>query len=254
MLFAIDCAENEPGMVCPHLPVPEHFMIFYIRDLVKVQKSTGGDFVVKPPSMMVGPHLTKINLALGKNFLVFRVAFQPGGLFRILGCPMKEMLNEDFDSSLLYDTEIRDINDKLKETPAIEHIKDIVEAHFLRKLSRFSSMIPFDFAVNELVKSGGNTTVEKIAGLSCLSFRQFERKCDERIGLPPKLFARLIRFSNAFMIKEKKPQLNWTKIAHACGYFDQMHLIRDFKAFSGEIPSIIEEEFKKAPLLLQADT
>jgi hypothetical protein len=38
-------------------------------------------------------------------------------------------------------------------------------------MGRFPSMTPFDFAVNELVKSGGNTTIEKIAGLSCLSLR-----------------------------------------------------------------------------------
>jgi len=253
MLFALDHTGKESEMVCPYLPDPEHFMIFYVRDPVKTQKSINGEFTVKPPCMIVGPRLNKINLALGKDFLVFRVAFQPGGLYRLLGVPMKDMLNEDFDAISLYDKEIRDINEKLKEASAIEHIKDIVEVHFLKKLSRIRSAIPFDYAIKELVMSGGNTSIEKIAKLSCLSLRQFERKCEERIGLSPKLFARLVRFSNAFTMKEQKPTMNWTKITYACGYFDQMHLIRDFKDFSGEIPTIIEEEFNQAPLLLQAN-
>jgi AraC-like DNA-binding protein len=253
MLFAIDSREGEPMMVCPYLPDPEQFIIFYIRDLVSTQKADGGDFITKPPSMMVGPRLKKINLLLGKDFLVFRVAFQPGGLHRLLGVTMKEMLDEDFDSTLFYDKEIREINEKLKETTSFNTIKDIVEGHFLKKLSRIRPVCSFDFAMKELVMSGGNSAIEKIAALSCLSLRQFERTCGERIGLPPKLFSRLVRFSKAFMLKEKNPQLNWTKISYECGYFDQMHLIRDFREFSGEVPTVIEEEFKNAPLLLQAN-
>lgn len=240
-------------MVCPYLPDAEQFIIFYIRDSVSVQKSEDSDFVLKPSSMLVGPRLKRINLALGNDFLVFRVAFQPGGLHRLLGLSMKDMIDEDLDSTLFYDTEIREINERLKEASTYGTIKDTVEVHFLKKLSQIKPACSFDFAVKELVMSGGNASIEKIAALSCLSLRQFERKCDERIGIPPKLFARLVRFSNAFMMKEKKPQLNWTKITYQCGYFDQMHLIRDFKEFTGEIPTNVEQEFKHAPLLLQAN-
>lgn len=42
------------------------------------------------------------------------------------------------------------------------------------------------------------------------------------------------------MIKELQPELNWTNIAYDCGYYDQMHLVRDFKMFSGATPSKVE--------------
>ena len=32
------------------------------------------------------------------------------------------------------------------------------------------------------------------------------------------------------------PEKTWTSIAYECGYFDQMHLIKDFKAFTGFTP------------------
>ena len=112
--------------------------------------------------------------------------------------------------------------------------------------------MPFDKAMLELVRSEGSISIEKIASLACLSLRQFERVSKERIGLPPKLFARIIRFSKAYRIRESSPDISWTKIAHECNYFDQMHLIRDFKQFAGVAPGVIEKELDGLPIRLQA--
>lgn len=36
--------------------------------------------------------------------------------------------------------------------------------------------------------------------------------------------------------------MTWIDIAYRCGYYDQMHLIRDFKFFAGFTPGMLEEE------------
>ena len=81
--------------------------------------------------------------------------------------------------------------------------------------------------------------MDVLVSQSCLGIRQLERQSLERIGLPPKFFARLIRFSEAYKFKERNPQKTWTEISHRFGYFDQMHLIRDFRQFTGMNPSIV---------------
>jgi AraC-like DNA-binding protein len=53
-------------------------------------------------------------------------------------------------------------------------------------------------------------------------------------------------------MRENDASLTWTNIAYECGYFDQMHFIRDFKEFAGVTPGIIEKELLKAPAMLQA--
>ncbi|MGF1638284.1 MAG: helix-turn-helix domain-containing protein, partial [Cyclobacteriaceae bacterium] len=109
------------------------------------------------------------------------------------------------------------------------------------KLRSLRPAIPFDRAILELTRASGNLSIDYIAAQSCLSQRQFQRKSLERIGIAPKLYARLVRFSHAYKYKETFPESPWVKIAHRFDYFDHMHFIRDFKAFSGAAPGISNE-------------
>ncbi|MFL5788671.1 MAG: helix-turn-helix domain-containing protein [Flavisolibacter sp.] len=89
---------------------------------------------------------------------------------------------------------------------------------------------------------------DQLASHACLSVRQFERVFQQRIGLAPKHFSRMVRFWQAWKMKERQPGLSWIRIAHECEYFDQMHLIRDFHEFAGVNPSSIEQELLISPV------
>lgn len=69
---------------------------------------------------------------------------------------------------------------------------------------------------------GHNETprVEELAGEAFVSIRQPERQFKERIGLPPKVFTRLVRFSRAWLLHERWLDMSWLSIAHTCGYAD----------------------------------
>ena len=56
----------------------------------------------------------------------------------------------------------------------------------------------------------------------------------EHVGVTPKLLARILRFQRAVGMMEEP--LSWAEISLACGYYDQAHLIRDFKQFTGSAP------------------
>jgi transcriptional regulator GlxA family with amidase domain len=84
-----------------------------------------------------------------------------------------------------------------------------------------------------------------------VSLRQFERQFLERIGTSPTTFIRQARFAKALRLKRTHPALNWSSIAYECGYFDQMHLIRDFKQFTSATPTSFKN-FVAAPLVTNA--
>jgi AraC-like DNA-binding protein len=67
--------------------------------------------------------------------------------------------------------------------------------------------------------------------------RTLERHLLHHVGLTPKMFHRVLRFRRAFRLLERMPPGRWDRAALAAGYFDQAHMIRDFKEFAGAPPS-----------------
>jgi transcriptional regulator GlxA family with amidase domain len=76
-----------------------------------------------------------------------------------------------------------------------------------------------------------------ISFLYFLSLRQYERKFIERMGISPRYFNKIVRFENAFRMKNKHPHLDWLTIAIHCGYYDYQHLVKDYKKFTTQTPT-----------------
>jgi AraC-like DNA-binding protein len=235
-------AEIDPDagpVLCPYPPTPQNSLFFYINDQIKVQQEGTDAFILQPRSVIVGPQLNRVTIDINKDHKAVRVGFHPGGLHRLLGLSMTEMIDGSYDAADVFGNGMNELNEKMQEANSFD-------AKSLKEI------LPFDKAMLELLRVEGNVSIEKIASMACLSLRQFERVSKERIGLPPKLFSRIVRFSKAYRLKEQMPGISWTKIAYECNYFDQMHLIRDFKQFAGVAPGVIEKELGDTPVRLQA--
>jgi AraC-like DNA-binding protein len=232
-------------------PVSEKRLFFYPYELPEVEYIGKTEKELQPRSILVGRQVSRIQLSMKPNTLCLKVGFQPSGLYRLMGIPLNEYeVDGALDSRYALDKDILFINEQLQAAASYDHMVSIIQAFFLKKLSKLRSALPIDAVLTEVVKKGGLMTVEEIAQTACISFRQLERQFQQRIGMPPKFFTRLTRFAKAWAMKESNPTMSWTNIAYQCGYFDQMHFIRDFKEFAGVPPSVIEAEIKDFPNLL----
>ncbi len=223
--------------------VPTHtrFLCFYLEDKVKVKKQDTG-FGERERSIIIGPQTTPVTLDLGEKHTNIIVCLRPSGMYRLLGIPLHKIVDHDYDARLIIGAEINEIIDRLTEARTDELKSQIIQQYLLKKLHTLKPAHPFDRAMLHLVSHSGNLSISQIASQCCMSIRQFERKSLERLGVPPKFYARLIRFSHAYKMKETTPHLSWLDIAHQCGYYDQMHFIKDFKYFAGFVPSGLKED------------
>jgi AraC-like DNA-binding protein len=231
-------------------PMPEKCLFFYPYDPPDVEYLNMPQKEGLSNSIIIGRQVNRIRLTLKHNSLCIKVGFQPSGLYRLLGVPLNEYLLDGVaESRYLLDKDIVFINEQLQAARTYDQMVQIVEGFLLTKLNQFRPNLPIDSVLTTIIQKGGLMSVDEMASTACIGFRQLERQFQQRIGMPPKFFARLTRFANAWGMKEGNPDASWTNIAYQSGYFDQMHFIRDFKEFAGVTPSVIEGEFKVAPLL-----
>ena len=93
------------------------------------------------------------------------------------------------------------------------------------------------FALREFQARPQAKTVGDVIRQVGLSPRAFIRRFSEEVGLTPKLFCRIRRFQEALGPIRAGRRFAWSDVALDCGYYDQAHLIRDFRAFSGFTPT-----------------
>ena len=76
---------------------------------------------------------------------------------------------------------------------------------------------------------------QKRIAVAGVSRQHLARAFAHHVGVSPKTFARVMRFRRAIAIARGGRE-GWAELAEELGYFDQSHLIADFREFAGETP------------------
>ncbi len=102
---------------------------------------------------------------------------------------------------------------------------------------------PFlDQAIQRLAEDLALTT-EALAQHVGISRKTMHQHFEKYLGLSPSQYRKITRFRNAVREKmESRQPQTLTELAYAMEFFDQSHMIRDFKSLTGFIP---REYFKK---------
>jgi len=222
----------------PYPPRPEHCLSFYPRDTETVEYINNGTKIKNLKTVLIGQQSEVTNRFVGKDFLVFQVVFSPGGLYRLTGIPSQQLNNGYFDAETIFKKDIKEVNDKLNDATNFNEMVVSVESFLWKQINRgVKEWHRLDQVSNLILKTDKMLNIEWLAKESCLSLRQYERKFIERMGVSPKYFSKVVRFENAFRMKNREPHLDWLSIAIRCGYYDYQHLTKDYKTFTNQTPT-----------------
>jgi len=86
----------------------------------------------------------------------------------------------------------------------------------------------------------GRIRVEELAAELGLEVRTLERRFLAQLGLTPKRLIRLVRLRHVLGALHAGTFSSLAELAQACGYSDQPHLVRDFKALTGRTPGVAD--------------
>lgn len=88
-------------------------------------------------------------------------------------------------------------------------------------------------SIDLIMRSGGRRPVEDVCDDVGISRQHLARLFGQYVGIRPKTFARIVRFRRALQLAKTH---RWPELAQELGYFDQSHLIAEFREFAGENP------------------
>lgn len=165
---------------------------------------------------------------------MFGITWRPAAPTHIFGLNMKDYADRVVPLSQVAGP-LNSLAERLIPHSDFDKRVEVAE-QFLKPHLPGNGVLPIDRCLHVLFRDHGTSPVEQVCRETGLNERQMQRLFQRYIGLSPKFYSRILRFSHLFtLIKEGKS--TWSDVVYLSGYYDQPHFIRDFKAFTGEDPT-----------------
>jgi AraC-like DNA-binding protein len=173
----------------------------------------------------------------GGHQLGIQIDLSPLAARMLLGAPMHELANRVVALEDVLGPGLGWLIERLQEAPTWDARFELLDDALARRVDRALAPPPaVTWAWGLLQASHGRLPVNGLAAALGCSPRYLTLQFREHLGLPPKTLARVLRFQHALSLLERDDGARFAEIAEGCGYYDQAHLNRDFRAFAGAAP------------------
>lgn len=167
------------------------------------------------------------------------IRFRPGGAYALLGAPVGALTDHVVEGEAL-GGRLRGWLDALQgrlaaADPGWPRVQ-VVEDMLLRAVAPERLDPRIEAAIGEIVRAGEAARVATIAARLGLSHKHLIALFHRGVGLTPKVLGRVLRFQALLRGIEGAAAVDWAEAAQRFGYFDQAHLIAEFRAFAGATP------------------
>lgn len=179
---------------------------------------------------MTGPIVNQSPKLLG-------VRFQTGMAYCFLKTPLQYFTDQTADLAAVWGPESREIHSRLLETD-LSGTLSVLTRELIKRLSRAAAPDRRILAaVSWMKKKQGGLSVQALSERLGLSRQHFKRLCAQYTGLSPKSLLMTYRFKALMKQAKSSPLLSWSRLAVDAGYYDQAHLISEFKTMTGLTPT-----------------
>lgn len=222
-------------------PVPARaapLLEFITGDPIRVFDRHRSKYTISPRAVVVGMQTRgQIQLELQGSIECFVILFQPTGFHQLFATPMHELTDRNFEARAVLGAAVSDLETKLNDCVSFEQQVGVADEFLTRRLANTRDRDGISTAALAILHRAGRLSISALAEQTGYSTRHFERCFQQRLGMSPKLFARIARFEAALDHRARSARMSWTEVAHAMGYHDQMHMVHDFREFTGRTPT-----------------
>lgn len=181
-------------------------------------------------SIVVGTMTRPLLLPPGASQSFVGVRFHPGRAAAFLRLPLAEITDARVPLGDLWKGWSGDV-----ERP---DFIAALEAELLRRLDPERDR-RVDQAVRRIVEHAGNIRIDPLAREIGISRQHLARQFLHHVGLSPKTFARVMRFRKLTESLDAR-EIDWSDVAIEHGFYDQSHLIAEFRELAGTTPDAFQ--------------
>jgi hypothetical protein len=128
--------KNESIPYKPFPPKPEQGLFFTPLGNITLQNPLTASSFTAPAASVFGQQVCKYNFHVSQEYLMIKVHFKPGALYRILGIDLSEIIDNCVDAKPLLGEEVRQINERLANATTYPEMIQIVERYLLDKIKK----------------------------------------------------------------------------------------------------------------------
>jgi AraC-like DNA-binding protein len=199
-----------------------------------------GRWRLQPALLLVGQMQRRVDVRPSGVIDAVGVHFRPAGLSAFVPGSLARFTDHIVALSRVLGGDAETLGRGLRKAGKPERKAALLE-EFLRGRRRDSDGA-MALAAARLADDATTADIAALARGFGISERQFRRRFEAAVGLGPKRFARLARFQRVFEQERERDGRVWSRVALECGYYDQAHFNRDFRAFAGVRPRDIVED------------
>jgi AraC-like DNA-binding protein len=182
-----------------------------------------------PHACVIGPMTQARVVRVGRRVRAVGAAFPAAMATTVFGAPASALVDRIVPLAKLWSPAIVD---QLVEIASPMTIRDSIvdryrpsRAHIVRD------------ATDALTWGGGRLPIHHLARSCGVSRRTLTRGFVGEIGISPKLYARIARFNQLVFALLSTDVSRWTTISGDVGFYDQPHMVNEFRQFTGLAPT-----------------
>jgi AraC-like DNA-binding protein len=175
-----------------------------------------------------------------------QVNLTPLGAYHLFGVAMEDLTNRVVRLRDLLGVIGDEIIERLREAPSWEQRFALLDALFLRALC--TNRPPTEavaWAWRQVRSHPGEVPIRDLAGAIGWSHKHLIARFRHEVGVSPHLAGRIVRFDRAARRLAAPASLALSTVALDSGYYDQAHMVREFREFARCTP----REFRARQML-----
>lgn len=207
-------------------------------DHINTYDADGRHDGTEPGAVLAGPRSRFAVIDAEAQSNVVGACIVPGGLPMLLPGAAHELIETDVPLEALWDVRgVARLRERLLYCTTPSTRLDVLEAALLERYRPRALHPAVACALDVFDRSPAIARVDDVVRASGFSARYVIERFKAQVGLAPKRFCRVRRFQLAVERAHRGRGEDWACLALDCGFYDQAHLINEFRAFAGLPPS-----------------